>query len=241
MKTEFQIIIDQDVANKFDMALLLTGEDRDEVLEAMMKDYIAIQFSQAAMSMGAGSKKIEKELMNHNVGNYGKALKKIPKWATKQTQMPYRIVRAFLQLEQKSPYVKLADLEKHCSDEINHPDVYVKMFSLNFTQMKLDSEKSHGKVFEIDSEGIVHLWSYVENAIRSRADDFLVLHSTDIGYVNDLNQQNLGKTDKKGTGYGQMLYEMKCLDCGHIYYANGHDIFLKKCPKCQGGADTGNS
>lgn len=68
---------------------------------------------------------------------------------------------------------------------------------------------------------------------------FLELHATDAGYVNDLRQKNRGKTDRKGTGYGQTLYEMECLDCHHIYYANGHDIFLKRCPKCQGGADTG--
>lgn len=29
---------------------------------------------------------------------------------------------------------------------------------------------------------------------------------------------------------------MKCRECGHVYGANGADIFQKKCPKCQGGA-----
>lgn len=28
---------------------------------------------------------------------------------------------------------------------------------------------------------------------------------------------------------------LECLKCGHKYYANGTDIWLRKCPKCQGG------
>lgn len=26
---------------------------------------------------------------------------------------------------------------------------------------------------------------------------------------------------------------MECLDCGYKYYANGSDIWLRKCPQCQ--------
>ena len=28
---------------------------------------------------------------------------------------------------------------------------------------------------------------------------------------------------------------MKCLDCGHKYFANGSDIWQRKCKKRQGG------
>ncbi len=59
--------------------------------------------------------------------------------------------------------------------------------------------------------------------------------STEIGYINRNNQRNNGKTDIPGTGNGQWFYEMECLGCGHKYHANGHDIWLRKCPKCQGG------
>lgn len=59
--------------------------------------------------------------------------------------------------------------------------------------------------------------------------------STEVGYINKNNQRNNGKTDIPGTGNGQWFYDMECLDCGHKYHANGHDVWLRKCPKCQGG------
>lgn len=61
------------------------------------------------------------------------------------------------------------------------------------------------------------------------------LKSTDTGYINKNNQKNLGKTSKPGTDNNQWFYQMECLKCGHQYYANGTDIWLRKCPKCQGG------
>lgn len=61
------------------------------------------------------------------------------------------------------------------------------------------------------------------------------LKSTETGYVNKKNQKNLGKTSKPGTDNNQWFYQMECLDCGHQYFANGSDIWQRKCPKCQGG------
>lgn len=65
--------------------------------------------------------------------------------------------------------------------------------------------------------------------------DVVTKNSTESGFVNKNNQRNNGRTDKPGTGNGQWFYDMECLKCGHTYYANGHDIWLRKCPKCQGG------
>ena len=64
-------------------------------------------------------------------------------------------------------------------------------------------------------------------------------YSTAAGYINKNNQKNLGRTPLAGTDHGQWLYQMRCEHCQHEYYANGSDIHLKKCPACQGGADTG--
>ena len=61
--------------------------------------------------------------------------------------------------------------------------------------------------------------------------------STETGYVNKNNQRNNGKTDIPGTGNGQWFYDMECIECGHKYHANGHDVWLRKCPKCQGGRE----
>lgn len=59
--------------------------------------------------------------------------------------------------------------------------------------------------------------------------------STDIGYVNKNNQRNNGITPHEGTDNNQYFYEMECLNCGHKYFANGTDIWQRKCPACQGG------
>jgi hypothetical protein len=32
------------------------------------------------------------------------------------------------------------------------------------------------------------------------------------------------------------VYEMRCLECGGVYGANGCDIRFRKCPNCQKGA-----
>lgn len=59
--------------------------------------------------------------------------------------------------------------------------------------------------------------------------------TTQIGYINRNNQQNMGHKNIPGNDHRQYSYKLKCLKCGHEYGANGTDIFQRKCPKCQGG------
>ena len=59
--------------------------------------------------------------------------------------------------------------------------------------------------------------------------------STEKGYINKNNQRNNGLTPHEGTDNNQYFYEMECLNCGHKYFANGSDIWQRKCPNCQGG------
>jgi hypothetical protein len=56
--------------------------------------------------------------------------------------------------------------------------------------------------------------------------------------VNRKNQRCCGHRGVAGNDHGQRSYRMKCLqpDCGHVYGANGTDVFQRKCSKCQGGA-----
>ena len=131
-------------------------------------------------------------------------------------------------------YNTLAD---YCGDK-NNADVYVATFNSNFAQMKFDGEKSHGKVFEVSESGVVTIWNHIASCLEEYKKYFL-FHSTDVGYVNEFSQKNMGRTEMKGTGHLQHLYAMRCEKCGYEYHANGHDIFLKRCPNCQGGADTG--
>lgn len=58
------------------------------------------------------------------------------------------------------------------------------------------------------------------------------MRSLDAGYVNKNNQKNLGYAGKSETHYNQNFFEMECLDCGHKYFANGCDVWLRKCPNC---------
>lgn len=62
--------------------------------------------------------------------------------------------------------------------------------------------------------------------------------TTQIGYVNRNNQRCSGHRGVVGNDHEQRAYKMECLEpqCGHVYGANGTDVFQRKCPRCQGGA-----
>jgi hypothetical protein len=57
------------------------------------------------------------------------------------------------------------------------------------------------------------------------------------GYVNLNGQVVIRNTGRPGTDRGQKIYQLGCSKCGHVYGANGSDIWDRKCPesKCQGG------
>jgi len=61
--------------------------------------------------------------------------------------------------------------------------------------------------------------------------------STQIGYINRNNQKVLGTRGVPGNDHLQKAYKVVCqqLECGHVYGANGSDLFQRKCPKCQDG------
>ena len=59
--------------------------------------------------------------------------------------------------------------------------------------------------------------------------------TTRVGYVNRNNQECRGHRGRAGTDHNQLAYKMECLCCGHVYGANGSDVFQCKRPDCQGG------
>lgn len=83
-----------------------------------------------------------------------KAIRKIPDWAAAPNQNNHRIIRAFLQLQKERGFVCRPELEARCQDPEGHADVYVRDFRGNFTSMKTDAGKSHGKVFRDDGYNI---------------------------------------------------------------------------------------
>ncbi len=64
--------------------------------------------------------------------------------------------------------------------------------------------------------------------------------TTQRDFVNHHGQRCCGHRGVEGTDFGQRAYKMHCEnrenpECGHIYGANGSDVFERKCPSCQGG------
>jgi hypothetical protein len=61
--------------------------------------------------------------------------------------------------------------------------------------------------------------------------------TTIVGYVNPNGQVVIRNTGRPGTDHGQKIYQLGCSKCGHVYGANGTDVWERKCPQsqCQGG------
>ena len=232
MTKNLTVELDNELLQKFEMALSLKNEEKDKVIDTLLRSYISQAFFQAAAMYGSAS-----GAASEQDKYFGKALHKIPKWSKKPKQAIYKIIRAYFQLSENGT-VTYTDLIERCSDPVDHSDVYMAAFGTNFAQMKFDGEKSYGKVFEVTDSGEVVIWEYVKDQLLKYKQDFLI-RPTDEGYVNSNKQKNIGKTDEHGTDHGQYLYFMRCGLCGHEYFANGSDIHLKKCPNCQSGADTG--
>lgn len=60
--------------------------------------------------------------------------------------------------------------------------------------------------------------------------------TTQVGYVNQHQQEVVRSTGKPGTDHGQYVYVLRCRTCGHEYGANGSDIWLRRCPAHDRGA-----
>ena len=88
---------------------------------------------------------------------------------------------------------------------------------------------------------ILRKWNRKQQALSDLKAMAEEMGATDIqvdsekGYINKNNQRNNGLTPHEGTDNNQYFYEMECLFCDHKYYANGSDIWQRKCPACQGG------
>ena len=59
--------------------------------------------------------------------------------------------------------------------------------------------------------------------------------TTRIGYVNRNRQRVVRATNVAGTDHLQLIYVLRCEECGHEYGANGSDIFQRRCPQHQKG------
>lgn len=103
----------------------------------------------------------------------GKAIDKIPKWATSPDQNNYKIIRAYYQILSERGRVDRPTLEARCQNMQDYPDVYVRDFRGNFASMKTDKGNSHGKVFTDDGYNI-GIWDRIYEALEKCRNLFMV-------------------------------------------------------------------
>lgn len=168
MNTLFQCDVDNNILEKFEIALALTKETRETVVEDFMKQYISLSFSRASQAYRQSAQSANSVEATVETG---KAIGRIPIWARRGDQINHKIIRAFFQLECELGEVPLKELERRCLDNTNHRDVYIPTFKSNYAQMKMDAPKSHGKVFE-ELDGKVIIWDRVKAALMEYKDSF---------------------------------------------------------------------
>lgn len=81
----------------------------------------------------------------------------------KPNQYNHKIIGAYFKCLQITGSVTIDDMEHLCSDK-NNQELYVQTFKNNYSQMKLDGPKSHGKVFEDDGKTVA-IWHEVEDIL----------------------------------------------------------------------------
>lgn len=160
--------VDADVYEKFCIALNLTNETKDIAAENCMRWYIAKTFEKASQTYNP--KLVARENEDVNRDYYGKAIQRIPVWALKPNQYNHKIIRAYFKAVATTDRATIYMMERLCSDS-NNSELYVPTFKNNYSQMKLDGPKSHGKVFEDDGETVT-IWHEVEDTLMKYKSSF---------------------------------------------------------------------
>ena len=169
MKKNISFNIDADVYDKFNMALNLSGETSDEAAESCLRWYIAKTFESASKEY---TPKVTRPIDTDEKDFYGKAVQRIPMWALKPNQYNHKIIKAYFMSVDIAGEATLNMMERLCSDK-ERPDLYVPTFKNNYSQMKLDGPKSHGKVFEDDGER-VWIWDEEEETLMKYKNSFYI-------------------------------------------------------------------
>lgn len=188
------------LADKFEIALQLTGDNRDAVAEEFVRSYLGRALQSAANEFRTPEPQPQipprqpqpapgtvpppppplRGTPNHQrtttqrtdrFSGWGKANTRIPRWARNPQQNNHKILRAFFELKQELGNVTIDALRRRCSDPNGHPNTYVPHFDNNFTQMKFDNGNSHGKVFE-EHDGYITIWDRISDTLQRYRDFF---------------------------------------------------------------------
>lgn len=168
MVRNITISINEDIYEKFCLAMNLTKDTENTAIETCMRWYIAKTFEKA--SQVYNPKTVARQNEDINKDFYGKAIQRIPIWAVKPNQYNHKIIRAYFKAVAATGRATIDMMERLCSDE-NNLELYVPTFKNNYSQMKLDGPKSHGKVFEDDGDS-VWIWSEVEEVLMKYKTNF---------------------------------------------------------------------
>lgn len=165
---EIRLNIESDVYEKFCLALKLTNESEEVAIENCMRSYIAKAFEK--ISQEYNPKMVEKQSKVKTKDFYGKALNRIPVWALKPKQYNHKIIKAYFTSVNIAGKATITMMERLCGNK-DCPELYVPTFKNNYSQMKLDGPKSHGKVFEDDGNE-VWIWSEVKCMLMQYKNSF---------------------------------------------------------------------
>lgn len=168
MDRNITVSINEDVYEKFCLAMKLTKDSENQAIETCLRWYIAKTFEKA--SQDYNPKAVARKTADESNDYYGKAIQRIPVWALKPTQYNHKIIRAYFEAVDIAGQATIAMMERLCSDK-EYPELYVPTFKNNYSQMKLDGPKSHGKVFEDDGEN-VWIWSEVKETLMKNKFSF---------------------------------------------------------------------
>jgi hypothetical protein len=94
--------------------------------------------------------------------DYGKAKRKLPRWADNPQQANHRIIRGYLALQKKNGVVTFDSLREQCTNpDTRNTFVDPSKFYGHFQSMKTDAGKSHGKFFIENTDGSISVWDEV--------------------------------------------------------------------------------
>ena len=168
MKKNVTFTIEQDIYEKFCIALNLTKETQNQAAENCILWYISKTFEKASQTYNPRT--ISNQATTTTKDYTGKAIQKIPIWSLKPNQYNHKIIRAYFEAEAILGEATLSMMEHLCSDK-NRPELYVPTFRNNYLQMKIDGPKSHGKVFEDDGNQ-VWIWNEVKEILLQYKNSF---------------------------------------------------------------------
>ncbi|MGL4208042.1 MAG: hypothetical protein ACRCTY_01505 [Candidatus Adiutrix sp.] len=146
----YEIDLTQELLSTLELALRITGDDKNEVFKRLINQYASDVLrqmkSQAMLESGQAISSVIEPPRFHS-----KAYKRFPKWANKPYQTNHQIVKAFFACESNG----VASRGEMCNVFMkNNPERASYFFENNLNSMATDTGNSHGKCFDIIGDAV---------------------------------------------------------------------------------------